>query len=63
MVKLEADHKLEKNRSLKILSWMQRSEEVKVNGSKANAHLDADKMVKNQIRREEKKRRKINTQH
>lgn len=40
---------------------MQRSDEVKVGGPKANAHLNVDKMVKNQIRREEKRRRKINT--
>lgn len=61
IAKMEVDHKLEKNRNMKILSWMSRADEVKTNGSKANAHLDVDKMVKNQIRREEKKRRKINS--
>jgi hypothetical protein len=45
---------------------MQKAEEVKHNTgkgatNKANAHLNVDKMVKNQIRREEKRRRKINT--
>lgn len=58
---LQVDHQKEKNRSLKILQWMQKSDEVKVNGSKANAHLNVDKMVKNQIKKEEKRRRKINT--
>ena len=61
LASLQADHGKEKNRSLKILSWLQRADEVKVNGPKANAHLNVDKMVKNQIRREEKRRRKINT--
>lgn len=58
---LERDHKSEKNRNMKILGWMQKADEVKVSGSKANAHLNVDKMVKNQIRRDEKRRRKINS--
>jgi hypothetical protein len=39
---------------------MSKAEEVK-STSKANAHMDIDKMVKNQMRKEQKKRRKINT--
>ena len=63
LARFEKDHKEEKNRSMKILQWMQRADEIKHGGAtnKANAHLDIDKMVKNQIRKEEKKRRKINT--
>jgi hypothetical protein len=61
MASIEADPKKEKNRSLKILTLMQKADEVKVNGPKSNAHLNVDKMVKNHIRREEKRRRKINT--
>ena len=39
--------KLEKDRSLKILNWMQRADESKSGKStKADAHFDADKMVK-----------------
>lgn len=38
---------------------MQKAEEVKTGGkTKADAHIDADKMVRNHIRKEEKKRRK-----
>jgi hypothetical protein len=46
LAKLATNPLEEKNRSMKILSWMQRAEEVK-SVSKANAHLDIDKMVKN----------------
>jgi hypothetical protein len=50
----------EKERNIKILSWMQKAEEVNKGGkTKADAHIDADKMVKKHIRKEEKKRRKI----
>ena len=46
----------EKERSMKILGLMQRTEEVKVK-SKADAHLaDPDKVIRNKIRRQEKKR-------
>lgn len=61
LAEIGADPKKEKNRAMKILQWMQKADEVKVNGPKANAHLNVDKMVKNQIRREEKRRRKINS--
>ena len=44
---------------MKILNLLQKSEEVK-GVSKAHAHLDIDKMVKNQIRKGEKKRKKVN---
>ena len=51
--------KLEKDRSLKILNWMQRADESKSGkASKADAHLDADKMVKKQFRKEQKKQRR-----
>ena len=62
LAKLSVDPKLEKNRNMKILNWMQRADEVKYGKqTKADAHLDVDKMVKNSIRREEKRRRKINS--
>lgn len=44
---------------MKILSWMQKADEVK-SYSKADAHLDTDKMVNRQIRKEEKRRKKAN---
>ena len=61
LAKLSNDTKLERERNLKLLNWMQRAEESKASSnkqSKADAHIDADKMVKKQIRKEEKKRRK-----
>jgi hypothetical protein len=57
LAKLEHDHKGEKERSMKILNFMQKSQEVK-SRSKADAHLDTDKLVNKQIRKEEKKRKK-----
>jgi len=42
---------MEKERSMKILSWMQKAEEVQYK-SKADAHLvNADKIVQNKIKR------------
>jgi len=39
---------------------MQRADEVKTGAkTKADAHIDADKMVRNHIRKEEKKKRKV----
>jgi hypothetical protein len=61
LFEIEKSRKNEKARNLKIYSWMQRADEVKKGGSKADAHLDADKMVKNSIKRDQKKRRKINS--
>jgi hypothetical protein len=38
---------------MKILSWMQRADEVKnPRASKADAHLNTDKMVSKQLRKE-----------
>ena len=43
---------------MKILNWMQKAEEVKFT-SKADAHLvNADKIVQNKIKRQEKKKSK-----
>ena len=48
---------------MKILSWMQKAEEVGANGgqkprSKADAHFNVDKMVNKQLRKEEKRRKR-----
>ena len=59
LAKLERDPKMEKERNMKILSFMQRSDEVKNGGgSKADAHLSVEKMVKKQNKKEEKRRRR-----
>lgn len=64
LAKLESNPKGEKDRNLKILTWMNKAAEIKANEklggkrTKADAHIDADKMVKNHIRKEEKKKRK-----
>lgn len=58
MAEIQKNPKMEKDRSLKILNWMQKADEVK-HRSKADAHLvDADKVVQNKIKRKEKKRSK-----
>jgi hypothetical protein len=49
---LQHNPKEEKSRNMKILQWMSRAEEVK-SVSKANSHLDIDKMVKKQMRKEQ----------
>jgi hypothetical protein len=58
LANLERDPKQERDRNLKILTWMQKSDEVKTNKSKADAHFNADKMVNKQLRKEEKRRKK-----
>jgi hypothetical protein len=60
---LERDPKQERERNMKILSWMQKAEEVGANGgqkprSKADAHFNVDKMVNKQLRKEEKRRKR-----
>ena len=55
---LERDPKQERERSLKILNWMQKSDEVKSNKSKADAHFNADKMVNKQLRKEQKRNKR-----
>ena len=53
LAKLEHNPKSEKERNMKILSWMQRADEVKnPRASKADAHLNTDKMVSKQLRKE-----------
>lgn len=52
LANLERDPKQERERSLKILNWMQKSDEVKANKPKADAHFNADKMVNKQLRKE-----------
>lgn len=61
LAKLEHDRKGEKDRNMKILSWMQRADEVK-HHSKAEAHMDVDKLVNRKIRKEEKRRKKANAE-
>ena len=61
---LQSNPQAEKDRNMKILTWMQKAEEVNAMNAggkktKADAHIDADKMVKKHIRKEEKKRRKL----
>ena len=53
LAKLEHDRKGEKDRNMKILSWMQKSDEVK-SRSKADAHLDVNKLVNRKIKKDEK---------
>ncbi len=55
LASLERDPKQERERSLKILNWMQKSDEVKAHNSKADAHFNADKMVNKQLRKEQKR--------
>lgn len=47
---------------MKILSWMQKAEEVGKTGggkgSKADAHFNVDKMVNKKLRKEEKIRKR-----
>ncbi|MFM7858197.1 MAG: hypothetical protein ACKO96_41335, partial [Flammeovirgaceae bacterium] len=50
LARYEHDIKGEKDRSMKILNWMQRADEVKSN-TKADAHLNVDKMVNKQNRK------------
>ena len=46
LAKLERDPKSERERNMKILSWMQKADEVKnPRTSKADAHFNVDKMV------------------
>ena len=53
---LSANPKAEKDRSMKILGLMQRADEIKTK-TKADAHLaDPDKVIRNKIRKQEKKR-------
>jgi len=59
LAKLDHDHKGEKDRNMKILSWMQKADEVKGH-SKAESHLDVDRLVNRQIRKEERRRKKAN---
>lgn len=56
---LERDRKSEKDRNMKILSWMQKAQESKAS-SKADAHVDTDKLVGRQIKKEERRRKKAN---
>ena len=48
------DPKLEKERNMKILNFMQRSDEVKAH-SAADAHLNVDKMVSKQNRKDQRR--------
>jgi hypothetical protein len=48
IAKYDVDSKAEKNRNMKILNFLNRAEEMKSGGkSKADTHLDVDKMVRN----------------
>lgn len=58
---MERDPKSERERNMKILSWMQKAEEVGKSGgkgSKADAHFNVDKMVNKKLRKEEKIRKR-----
>ena len=60
LAKLERDPKSEKERNMKILNWMQKADEVKnPRASKADAHLNTDKMVSKQLRKEQKNRKRV----
>ena len=48
---LERDRSAEKQRNLKMLSWLDKANEIK-GGGKEKAHLDTDKMVKRAIRKD-----------
>mmetsp|Transcript_20781 Transcript_20781/g.15286 ORF Transcript_20781/g.15286 Transcript_20781/m.15286 type:complete len:91 (+) Transcript_20781:670-942(+) len=59
LARYDTNKAAEKDRNLKILNFIHRSQEVKMGGgSKADAHLDVEKMVKRQKRKEEKARKK-----
>ena len=56
---LEHNPKGEKERNMKILSFMQRSDDIKSGvGSKVDSHFNAEKMVNKKLRKEEKSRKK-----
>lgn len=58
LAKLEHNPRQEKDRNMKILSWMQKSEESK-SYSKADSHLvDTTKLVGRQIKKDERRRKK-----
>ena len=58
LAELQANPTKEKERSMKILNWMQRAEESKYS-NKAESHIKGnDKIVENKIKRQEKKKRK-----
>lgn len=56
LAKLAHDPKSERERNIKILSLMQRADEVKANNSKADAHFNVDKMVNKHNKKQEKRR-------
>lgn len=57
LAKLEHNPKGEKERNMKILNFMQRSDEVKSH-SKAEAHFNEDKMVNKLKKKEDKFKRR-----
>ena len=57
LAKLEHHHKDERDRNLKILSNMQKADDIKTH-SKAESHVDVNKIMHRQLRKEEKKRKK-----
>ncbi len=54
---LQANPKGERERNMKILSFLQRSEEVKAPNSKADAHFNVDKMVNKKNSKEDRARK------
>ena len=54
---MERNHKAERDRNMKILSFLQKSEEIK-HSNKAEAHVNAEKMVSKQMRKEKRQRKR-----
>jgi len=58
VMKITTDRKAELERNMKVLTFLQKSDEVKA-ASRSDAHLNAGKMVKNVVKKETKKKEMI----